>query len=71
MIVAVTTPSGTVGGKVAALLLDVEGVHVKLLVRNREKVQHFENSAPSSTKAISRTSSLSPARPGSPMPSSG
>ncbi len=42
MIVAVTTPTGTVGGKVAALLLDVEGVHVKLLARDRTKVKHFE-----------------------------
>lgn len=42
MIVAVTTPTGTVGGKVAALLLDVEGVQVKLLVRDRLKVRHFE-----------------------------
>jgi uncharacterized protein YbjT (DUF2867 family) len=43
MIIAVTAPTGQVGSKVTSYLLNMKGVQVNLLTRDRLKVRPFEN----------------------------
>jgi uncharacterized protein YbjT (DUF2867 family) len=43
MIIAVTAPTGQVGSKVASYLLNMKGVQVNLLTRDRLKVRQFED----------------------------
>jgi len=43
MVIAVTAPTGNVGSKVTSYLLNMKGIQVSLLTRDREKVDSFEN----------------------------
>lgn len=43
MIIAVTAPTGNVGSKVTSYLLNLKGIQVLLLTRNRDKVEYWRN----------------------------